>query len=420
MSSTRYLQQIGHSWYVRVKIPQALQGRLKNTHVRCALGTRDLAEANRLKWAVVAQIQSSFAGCVRGPAAASDQVAGVGSSPGDATTHSETLAVTAPVPLPQRLLRASSVGSATLDELQDQWLESADYLLQTKQQHRQAYGELRAFLGGNRSPEAMTVELAADYVEDHIKPADWSSATKRRKLSSLIAFWTWLGLRRAVPRGFNPWTGFRIGSKKGLPRTKRPHTEAELVQLFSRRPDYPGLADVMVLGLLTGMRLDEICALRLGDITRDSDGAYWIDIKKAKTRAGVRLVAMLHPHGTTVLDRRSMHGQSPDTQLFPEFRGGGYDGKLSWAVSKAFGRFRKQAGLTSATDFHSFRRTFITALENAGADQVQIARFVGHELPTLAFAVYSGGSTEATLRHVASLVKLPDAVSRVVERFVAE
>lgn len=50
--------------------------------------------------------------------------------------------------------------------------------------------------------------------------------------------------------------------------------------------------------------------------------------------------------------------------------------------------------LPREADFHSFRRTLITALENLGVDQVATARYVGHTLPTLAFTVYSGESID--------------------------
>ena len=50
MSKRHYLQQLGQSWYIRIKVPAALRGRVGNTHIRRALHTRDLDEANRRKW----------------------------------------------------------------------------------------------------------------------------------------------------------------------------------------------------------------------------------------------------------------------------------------------------------------------------------------------------------------------------------
>lgn len=56
----RYLQKLGHSYYVRVRVPPRLQQHFGGTHIRRALHTRDINEANRLKWSVVAQIKNEL------------------------------------------------------------------------------------------------------------------------------------------------------------------------------------------------------------------------------------------------------------------------------------------------------------------------------------------------------------------------
>lgn len=433
MSNTRYLCRLGGTWYVRVKVPRPLQGRVGNTHIRRALGTGDLDHANSLKWPLVARIQAHLAALGRsqsatwvdplaspGIAAGAALGAPAGSAPdGLADAPAVRSAATA---LPSRLTTRAIAQGGTLDALVDRWLSSADYLKQTKQQHREAYGVLRQFLGRDVAPTEVTGELAVEFVDSCIKRTGWSYATKRRKVNSLVAFWNWLAESLVVPKGANPWTGFRLASKGNAgkaTRTKRPYSDDELITLFGQRPDYPGLADVMVCGLLTGMRIEEVCGLRCSDVTPDEDGCWWVNIRKAKTKAGIRRIAVAHGLLVPILQRRTAAASGKDAQLFPEFRGGGYDAKLSWAVSKAFGRFRKLRGLTGETDFHSFRRTFITTLENLGVDQVQIARYVGHELPTLAFAVYSGGSNEATARAIARRVQVSAEVEGVLRVFLA-
>ena len=54
----RYLQKIGLSYYVRVKVPNSLQDVVGNTHIRRALHTRDLDTANRMKWQHVEAIKA--------------------------------------------------------------------------------------------------------------------------------------------------------------------------------------------------------------------------------------------------------------------------------------------------------------------------------------------------------------------------
>lgn len=291
----------------------------------------------------------------------------------------------------------------TLDELVDIWLADSDYIEQTKKQHKKAYEDFKAFMGGDNVPSAVTDEAAITYVEDVIKKSKKAPATQRRNVNSLLAFWEWMGLRKHVPRGFNPWRGFKISNQRTSKKTedKRPYTDEELVKLLSSDVDYPGLSDVILFGLYTGARLEEICSLKIGDIRKNGDGIWFVQIKKSKTKAGVRTIAISHRIPCSILEYRWSDDMNTEDQLFPEFKPGGYDEKLSWSVSKAFGRFRDKVGLSRATDFHSLRRSFITMMENLSMDQVKIARYVGHDLPTIAFTVYSGGSSEQTNIEVA-------------------
>ena len=50
-------------------------------------------------------------------------------------------------------------------------------------------------------------------------------------------------------------------------------------------------------------------------------------------------------------------------------------------------------------DYHSFRRNVITVLERASVGQVDIARYVGHKVSTMAGDVYSqGGAKEGAIK----------------------
>ena len=66
---------------------------------------------------------------------------------------------------------------------------------------------------------------------------------------------------------------------------------------------------------------------------------------------------------------------------------------------KAFVRYRRECGVSDGTDFHSLRRCVCTILENAGVTPVNIARFVGHKVGTMAADVYStGGNAERAIQ----------------------
>ncbi|WP_157981374.1 tyrosine-type recombinase/integrase [Cognatilysobacter tabacisoli] len=307
----------------------------------------------------------------------------------------------------------------SLDGLLDKWIDSTGCLKTTSFQRRQAYAELRDFLGGNRSPTVVTPALAAQYVDERLRQSADSPSTRRRKLSALGAFWAWMATRRFVANGVNPWSGFRIRNSGNarVGAKKRPYTMTELLRLFSGSPTYPALREVMALGLFTGARINELCSLTHADVRWDR-GVAIVQITRTKTTAGVRNLAVAHHIPVAILRSRTRRSAPASAQLFPELRGGGYDKKLSWHVGQAFRYHRNKVGLCGETDFHSLRRTFITRMENLGVDQVHLARYVGHALPTLAFTLYSGGSTETTQRATARAVTYPPRVEAAVSSFL--
>lgn len=416
MRKTQYLQQLGHSWYLRVKVPTALQGRVGSTHIRRALGTRDLDEAVRRKWAALAQVRAYL-----------DQLRSAASQPQTSLPATFAISCTQSTENPG-LQSIANLGQPPkpvhgLDSLAERWIEGAGTTKTVRYQRRQAYGELRKFLGKDCTPDSISGPLAAEYVDARLLKSNDSPGTRRRKLSALGAFWEWMSSRGFSTKGSNPWRGIKVPATNGnrTSAKKRPYTMPELLRLFSGTPTYPCLREVMALALFTGARIDEICSLRCSDV-RWEDGAAFIRIAKSKTRAGERTLAVCHPIPVAVLHSRSRRIATGDAngQLFHELKGGGYDLKLSWHVGQAFRYHRNKQGLDGETDFHSLRRTFITQAENLSIDQVHIARYVGHSLPTLAFMVYSGGSTDQTQRATASKIYYPSEVESAVRAFLSD
>lgn len=408
MSKKQYLQQLGQSWYVRIKVPAALLGRVGSTHIRRALHTRDLDEANRRKWQVIVQVRSYLNSLENGVVTS-------------LSLHvpSDGRAVSAQPLLNQQQTAYLDLRPTTgLDALSEEWANTS--ALKTVQfQRKQAYKELRDYLAGDHSPNSVTDTMAATYVDERLFKSSDSPSTRRRKLSALAAFWGWMASRCYIPKGINPWKGFRVSnsdSERTKPK-KRPYTMPELVTLFSGNPTYPALREVMALGLYTGARIDEICSLTRNDIRFEGSYAY-MKIKNSKTTAGTRTLAISHAIPLGILKNRYKRKSPATAQLFHELKGGGYDKKLSWHVGQAFRYHRNGRGLTGETDFHSLRRTCITRLENLGVDQVRIARYVGHSLPTLAFQVYSGGATEATQAATSRAIKYPSDVEKAVVAFI--
>lgn len=112
MSRTQHLEKIGQCWYVRIRVPTELRAKAGRTHLRRALGTRDLNQANRLKWAVLAQMQAHFAGLANGSS-------GHWAHARSPSTANQDISPALPVGSSLRTNRTT-----TLDELAEKWIAS--------------------------------------------------------------------------------------------------------------------------------------------------------------------------------------------------------------------------------------------------------------------------------------------------------
>ena len=69
------------------------------------------------------------------------------------------------------------------------------------------------------------------------------------------------------------------------------------------------------------------------------------------------------------------------------------DGKRSGAIGKRFGRLKNQLGFERRYVFHSFRKTVVTLLEQAGISENLAAYILGHQKPRITYGSYIGGSS---------------------------
>ena len=65
---------------------------------------------------------------------------------------------------------------------------------------------------------------------------------------------------------------------------------------------------------------------------------------------------------------------------------------LTGVIDKRFGRLKNQLGFERRYVFHSFRKTVVTLLEQAGSSENLAADILGHEKPRITYGLYSGGS----------------------------
>ena len=230
-----------------------------------------------------------------------------------------------------------------------------------------------------------------------------SDNTVNRHANTLSELWRWAEGREHC-EGKNPFEGHRRSLRVG--KNKHSYvawTTEELRTLFSPPPKRADLAEVMIVALFTGMRLNEIASLKFGQFGEEG-GVRYIDVTDAKTTAGIRKVP-LHRSLGWLWERAE--GADASARVWPKFSPEG-PGRPGGDAGKDFSRFKRGKGFEDRTKvFHSFRKNFVGQLEEAGVPQNEVAELVGHEKTGMTFGVYGRKLSMGRMAEVVSLIDYP-------------
>jgi integrase len=167
---------------------------------------------------------------------------------------------------------------------------------------------------------------------------------------------------------------------------------------------------VPLVALYSGMRLEEICQLQTSDVKHDS-GVWYFNVtsegegQKLKSEAATRRLPV-HPELIRCGFLRYLKSL-PVGPLWPGLKRGGPDKKLSFYFSKRFTAYRRAVKIEGARkSFHSLRKNFTTALDEAGVHQADAAMLLGHARG-FTFDHYSGGKGLQTLKGIVERVDYP-------------
>lgn len=470
-----YLLRRGKTWYVRYPVPVRLRKHLGKAELVQSLKTRDFHAARDRRWACIEAFRRKLA-----------ELEGAASwDPVERALKWREHYLTADTALPDPWEEPSNENLSERDELEhditievdelrdagrhkeaalfyaiatgkqpavilahaaERWLAeiSATQNAQTIRMHQGVLKEFHAAFPEAKLASDIDRRKAGRFVSEVLRSQGLSQETINRKLWSLSSLWKWMAKRGLIEEGANPWSGqgdysnkaAKRARKEGKDTKKRPFTRDELVVLLKADPkEHSGgeysdeLYDLIRLGLVTGCRLDELCALQVRDVLV-SDQA--IHIPEGKTDNATRTIPVVDA-AWRIIERRLREAprNDPAAYLLPGLKPGGPDSKRSWYLTKVFTRFRRsvlgedgEVALASGrskspVDFHSFRRTFATYLEHASTrthrvNPQVIAELMGHEKGSLALSVYSGGL------HLQHLREAIDAMAAVIEPEVLE
>lgn len=224
---------------------------------------------------------------------------------------------------------------------------------------------------------------------DKLKGKSQHPKTINNRLAYLIALFNW-AIRTDYYHGSNPFSNLKIQGKKAKGAIRHPFKPEELKILFNsplcRNPKQPSLFWVPLIGLYSGMRLNEICQLYVKDI-RQEEGIYIFDVnddeedKGLKTTSSRRKVPIHHE-----LIKRGFLAYVEDIKtqkhkrLFPDIPMGVSAKTYSSTFTKRFWRLLKTLEIKrDGLCFHSLRHTFIDTMRNSGVERSIVMALTGHQ-----------------------------------------
>ena len=279
---------------------------------------------------------------------------------------------------------------------------------------------LNAFLNwlpSDPSINEVNRKLAGRYVSEVLAGNGKHPTTNKGTVVHLSSFFNWASQRGMYDHA-NPWTGMSNtlnGSTRGKKLQLRLWSDDELTQMFNDIPSGPQyyLKEICAIALYTGARLNEIAELEVTDIDLKSKV---IHIAEGKTQSSVRDIPI---HSKLLPMIKKLIGKRTDGYLFVTLKPAGRDQKRGHEVSKRFGYWRDQAfpntlheinalgHKRSEVNFHSFRRSFISACEQAGTPEPTTKQIVGHAKSSLTYGTYSRGVDLKLLRKAVEKVNFP-------------
>jgi len=258
--------------------------------------------------------------------------------------------------------------------------------------------------------ESNNRKLDFESISDWLGSMELTSKTLTQYILAGNIFWEWAlkydkNWKRQYENSKNPFHKHDLPRARGKAKADNMRKAFEMSDLkkiynYTIKEGMQPLADMIMLGLYTGARIEEICRIRAEHIVY-LENIRFIDIPDSKTVAGIREVPV-HPLIDDLVTRLSANTQ--DGYLISSASKNKY-GIRSDAISKAFGRLKTKLGYGPELVFHSIRATFITQLHRGGVSGPVIAEIAGHETGTVTFDVYNHGAS-AKQKHEA-ILKIP-------------
>ncbi len=256
---------------------------------------------------------------------------------------------------------------------------------------------------------------------DKLKGKPQHPKTINNRLAYIIALFNW-AIRAEYYHGSNPFSHLIIRGKKVTASRRHPFKPEELLTLFQsglgKGMKYPSMYWVPLIGLYSGMRLNEICQLYVKDI-RVEDGIYIFDVnddgddkglKTASSRRKIPIHKAIIEHG--FLDYVVEIKDQKHKRLFPDIPMGKSARNYSSTFTKRFWRLLKAIEIKrEGLCFHSLRHTFIDGMRNARVERSIVMALTGHQSAKEVHDAYGYGYSLEILQENINKLSFPIRLS---------
>lgn len=276
----------------------------------------------------------------------------------------------------------------------EDWLADNQYETKSVTMHRQA---IRLLVDFEPVAENIDRRTAARFVSEVLKP-NRSAATVTKMISTYSQLWRWLADRGYIDEPTvwsrqQPRKSHRQGRKRAadFKPTRRPFTDDEARAMFAavdahadKHPTDPLAVRLMAV---TGMRLNEVCSLRTGNVSIDDEdpGCVWLYVDEGKTRSAIRLAPVVDETTVAMLrERLKDRAEDKAPWFFPEYTPKNKLGSRSAPLSQRLRRYRDDhiGADPTVVGGHSWRHRARTAVEQADLRTSLVNAFFGHNLDT--------------------------------------
>ena len=233
---------------------------------------------------------------------------------------------------------------------------------------------LAAHAGGASEPSTIGADTIATLMVDNVRRG-FGARSGARQLSALRGFFRFLVRERVVAEDPTALVD-RPRLTRKLPRVLS-FDEVERLLAAPDRTTDRGVLHAAMLQLMyaSGLRVSELCALRVGDLDLQRG------IVAAHGKGGKR---RLVPVGEVALDQaarylecvRPKRTRPGETALFVSRRGGRFSREGFWKMVR---RYAVVAGIVPLPSPHKLRHSFATHLLSGGADLRAVQAMLGHE-----------------------------------------